>query len=128
MKNKILIDIDDEREGNPVSIQKTSDADRPDNEEEAKELLSKDIETVCEGLMTLFSAASDHGVSDRERNVRYTIKHLLSTYPRTKYYDDLKKILYNEKKGRKLEIEERREMLVDNKKRPERSKTLKKIN
>lgn len=124
MKNKLVIDIDDERD-RKVIIQKLEE---PDSDEEVFELLKTDIETACEGLMSLLTTASDNDVSDKERNIRYVLSHLMKTYPDNKYLDTLKDIVQSRKKNTYKERIERRQWLFGKKNGPKRSKTLKKIN
>lgn len=127
MKNRVVIEIDDDKE-NPVTIQKLGDNEKPNNEEEVKALIKKDIETVAEGLMTLLEKSSEFGVSDKEANIRYIVKHLLKSFSGSDNEDLLKKIVYKNTNDRKLDLERRIRKAEKEGKKPLRSKSLNRIN
>lgn len=92
MKNKILIEVDDEQE-TPIQIKKPNEESQPQSNEEKEDMIRNDIETTCEGLMSLLLLASNSEIASERKNIRYVIKHLMSTFPQSEYYDKLKNIL-----------------------------------
>jgi hypothetical protein len=75
MKNVIIVDIDTERD-NPLLISKQTKGEIPSSEEEAKEMVLKDIACVCEALKHLISIADEKGYHDKETLIDTSIVHL----------------------------------------------------
>jgi hypothetical protein len=75
MINKILIDIDTDREL-PILIGKTPDTPQPTNEEEAKQMILTDIECIGETLLSVIHMAHANGYGDKETLVKSNIEKL----------------------------------------------------
>lgn len=92
MKNTILFELDDEKE-TPIQIKKPNEGPQVGSTEQKENMIRTDIETTCEGLMALLLSASNSELTSERKNIRYVIKHLMSTYPNSEYYDKLKDML-----------------------------------
>lgn len=92
MKNAILFELDDEKE-TPIQIKKPNEESQVGSTEQKENMIRTDIETTCEGLMALLLSASNSELTSERKNIRYVIKHLMSTYPNSGYYDKLKDML-----------------------------------
>lgn len=124
MKNKLIINIDDER-NRPVLLEKPEDYSSPDDDKEAERMMKQDMETICEGLVSLMSTCDRIQFSSKENSIRYVAKHLLAKFPNNKYKEELKGIT-GEDDG---SIKERKKRLQKRITRntPKRSRTLKRI-
>jgi len=76
MKNAIFIDIDTDREKQPIMLGKPPEITPPANAEEAKVMIIDDIATVCEALCTLILMSDNSGYGSKEELVKTTIFHL----------------------------------------------------
>lgn len=76
MKNAIFIDIDTDREKQPIMLGKPPEITPPSNAEEAKVMIIDDISTVCEALCTLILMSDHSGYGSKEELVKTTIFHL----------------------------------------------------
>lgn len=75
MKNKIIVDIDTDRDV-VVKIGKDNPSSLPKNKEEAGKQIIKDIACLTEGLVTLIQLANDNGYKDSNESINDTITHL----------------------------------------------------
>jgi len=73
MKNKIIIDIDSERE-KPLIIGKGSEYQPPTNKEEAKEMLITDLGCVLDALLSMVHVADQNGYADKHELIEKAIK------------------------------------------------------
>ena len=66
--------------GEELKINKPSEAFKPQNEEEAKQLIVKDIAVATEGLMMLIKIANDSGYMDADKSANQVIKYLNDSF------------------------------------------------
>lgn len=64
MKNKLVIDVDTERE-RPIIIGKPEDVQKPTSPEEAQIMVKNDIICVTEALCTLINLAAHNGYGEK---------------------------------------------------------------
>lgn len=123
MNNKVIIDVDDDRDRS-VLLDKPEDFTPPQDDEGARNMMKVDLETICEGLMSLMSTCDKYNIFDKEKTIKYVITHLLTKFPQTKYREQLGEILEdkNSIKARKKRL--KKKITRDS---PKRSRTLKKI-
>jgi len=75
MKNIIVVDVDTDR--TPViQIGKMEGSELPKNQEEAKDVILKDMACLTEGLCTLILAADQSNIKTIEESMKDVITHL----------------------------------------------------
>lgn len=82
MINKIFIDIDTDREM-PIMIGKPPDIPQPTNEEETKEVILKDIESIGETLLSVIHMAELNGYGDKTQLTNTIIEKLTTSLTKT---------------------------------------------
>lgn len=83
MKNKLIIEVDTEREGNPVMISKPSDFNIEEisaSEEGIKKMIMDDMVTICNGLGTLINLGENNGYFSSEETAKMCIKYLVDNF------------------------------------------------
>lgn len=75
MKNTVIINVDYDRQ-NPVIIEKPVGIMKPKDEDEAKQMIKKDIITATHGLFTLIEMANDSGYMDSDKAAELLISQL----------------------------------------------------
>lgn len=79
MKNKLIIDVDTEREGSPVMISKPDDFNIEEissSIEGIKKMIMDDMVTICNGLGTLIKLGEDNNYFSSEETAKMCVKYL----------------------------------------------------
>ena len=79
MKNIVIIDVDTDRKV-PVMINKPESSKKPTNIAEATEVVSTDMQSICEGLLRLINMAHSSGMLDKKETLDKCIEHLESGF------------------------------------------------
>ncbi len=77
MKNKIIIDVDTDRE-QPISFGKPSDIPLPENKEEVAAMVINDIGCLSEAIATLIFMSGQNGYGDMKELVEASNKTISS--------------------------------------------------
>ena len=78
MKNKVMIDVDTDREETPVMISKPEEA--TSDKDKLKKMVLDDMVTICNGLGTLIKVGQDNNYFSGKETAEMCVKYLQDNF------------------------------------------------